>query len=205
MVIIPMVSGVPADASVNTWHFDMPATGPTDVDDVHVKLRAFYDGILGLYGSGVAQNGLKSKWYNLGDAKPRVPFAEKTWNWPTGPSGAWGANELAICLSFQGARVSGLNQARRRGRIYIGPVDNAHYDQGRIQSSAVTTLVAAATTFLTASKNSTTWKWVVHSVKNAEGVPGGGDFDADVTDGWVDNAVDIQRRRGLAPTTRTVF
>jgi hypothetical protein len=50
---------------------------------------------------------------------------------------------------------------------------------------------------LDASQAATAWKWAVYSTVNATGV--------EVTNGWVENAWDTQRRRGRIATVRTVF
>lgn len=102
-----------------------------------------------------------------------------------------------MVTSFQGARTSGSVQARRRGRIYIGPLKTTTSTNGRPNSTAITTLATASSALgidLNAVADTT---WCVWSPTSGTAVP--------ITDGWVDNAFDTQRRRGWDPTSRTTY
>jgi len=65
----------------------------------------------------------------------------------------------------------------------------------------------------TASSASAVWKWAVFSptiaggwfLPDTEGPPNLPAAYSPVQSGWVDNAWDTQRRRGLEATARTVF
>jgi hypothetical protein len=94
--------------------------------------------------------------------------------------------------------VSGQPQARKRGRIYLGPFDTTQLNaDGRILPACQTTIRNAAQALLTASDVALDWSWAVYSPTNASGVI--------VDNGWVDNEWDTQRRRGRAATTRSTF
>jgi hypothetical protein len=108
--------------------------------------------------------------------------------------------ELAICVSFRAALASGVNAARRRGRVYIGPLsDNAREGGGdpQVASAARIALAQDADDLLTASNASADWSWGVYSRTDGILRP--------VVAGWVDDAFDVQRRRGLEPTTRSTY
>lgn len=101
-----------------------------------------------------------------------------------------------MVLSFQADKVSGLPQARRRGRVYFGPLGGAAEASGRPGTTLLSAVVAFGAALLSES-NLADWTWVVYSTVNNGGAP--------VTNGWVDNSFDTQRRRGLEWTARTTF
>lgn len=196
MVVFESVTGLPEDRIVNTFHF---AAGGVN-DDIFAALTAFYNTGTGSpkdWMSGYAlrtANASQVRIYDLADAEPRPPDVRQ---WTLG--GAGGAplpREVACCLSYYATR----NIRRQRGRIYIGPLsttilENRTGDQG-IVAAARTGIGNAAAAL---ASGGPTARWVVHSPANGpeSGMP--------VTAGWVDDAVDIQRRRGLDPTNRTLW
>lgn len=197
MHILNIDSAIPEDRPVNVWHFQT-AVDEEPYADLANTLQAFYNTLAGGMPGYVATNGHMIKMYDLADTKPRAPVYETTYNF-TGspPTGEGMASEICICVSFQGVRVSGQDQKRRRGRVYIGPFNESQNDDGRPASGFVTGVRDAAEDILEASNLATDWKWVVHSIVNNNNVV--------VDNGWVDNAWDIQRRRGVEATSRSVF
>lgn len=197
MVILAAASGIAEDASVNTLHFSC-VTPATDAAAIAASLETIWDSNRGLFPATVAQNGHRIKIYNLADAEPRAPLVDTTFNLDSAPSGAPLPTEVALCLSFQAGRISGQSQARRRGRIYWGPIKASYNDSnGRPDATAVATVLNVGDELLAASTAATDWSWGVFSRVDDDLVS--------VQNGWVDNAWDIQRRRGLAPTTRSTF
>lgn len=89
--------------------------------------------------------------------------------------------------------------ARRRGRIYIGPlnsessVEDGTSHEASLSSDFQDALLGSASTLLAA--NDATWVWTIQSVAD--------DDFYQVTGGYVDNAFDTQRRRGGDATLRT--
>ena len=196
-VTLASSAGVLIDRPVNVWHFTsdkVPATNSA----IFSALSTFYNGLSTRLSAGIAQNGHEVKMYDLGDPQPRAPFYTNTFNFTSAPTAAPLPAETALCLSFQGIRVSGQSQARRRGRIYIGPIGANQIDaNGRPVSALITALVSAGNTLLTASLAAAEWNWCVYSTTDAAMVQ--------VTNGWVDNAWDTQRRRGVSASTRSTF
>lgn len=196
-VSLQMVSGIAADKSVNVFHFisdKVPATNAA----ILTALQAFYNQIGTKFGGSVAQNGHTVQMYDLADPQPRAPFYSTTFGLTSAPTGNSLPQEVALCLSFQGNRVSGESQARRRGRVYIGPFSSSQVDSsGRPVSALVSSLVTAGAGLLAAANAAPEWQWGIWSTVDNEMVT--------VTNGWVDNAFDTQRRRGLDPTTRTTW
>lgn len=95
--------------------------------------------------------------------------------------------ELALCLSF----FATTNQPHRRGRIYLAPYGRSPIG---LRPAAGTMGEALAMADAFAGLGGIDVDWVVHSTTL--------DSSAGVTDAWVDDEWDIQRRRGLRPTTR---
>ncbi len=189
-------NGNPADVVTNNW--SCQATSVTDAEDFKTAVVAFYNSIVTFYPSLINQNGHGWKLYDRSDPQPRYPVAEGTWNFSTGISGNPAPAEVCVCLSFQGDRVSGVPQARHRGRCYIGPIDASLVDSsGQFSSANRTTLANAGAALLAASNSAANWEWAVWSTVNQDIVP--------VTSGWVDNEFDTQRRRGRVSTARTTF
>lgn len=205
--VIERVNHVPADAIVNTWHFDSDQTFDEDADDTLDRLKQFYTDIFGgsIIGS-LASGKVDYKVYDMADPTPRVPRITST---QTGLNVAGSSlpGECSVVLSFQAAKVAGVAQARRRGRIFLGPISaNAvELTNGDMQVKAAhRDVIAAAAADLAHGPDAGDARLAVYSPT----IDAGGTLDdafSDVVDGWVDNAVDIQRRRGAKATTRTTW
>jgi hypothetical protein len=200
-VAIPRVSGgASEDTIVNTWGFDMDKDEGTG-NAVLSALLSFYTGLAAYLSPMQAWNsGGKAKFYDMTDAEPRVPWKESVFTF----TGAFGATtlptECCIAMSFQGDPISGVEQRRRRGRIYLGPLfSGAVSTTNGLLTPAVTSLVVTQMTALeAASTAAASWTWgVISNTPSLNFVR--------ATSGWVDNAVDIQRRRGYDATLRTVW
>jgi hypothetical protein len=197
-IAFPSVGADTEDTVVNSWYFDVDDATIAGVVNAQAAVDTFYTSIKSYL--SVKQDWLNgyAKWYNMADPERRVPFAEGVFIVSGSPSAGCLPPELAICLSYQGVKMSGSSQARRRGRIYLGPLGNNAISttSGEVASGAVTAVVAAAQTLLTASGLGD-WTWVLYSRTSGSSVL--------IDNGWVDNAPDIQRRRGIDPSARTTF
>lgn len=206
------VSGLPEDDVVNTFHFNTPDAAQLQ-NDANEAANAvdhfFWDGaapVLQLISSAYAFAGDVAhrtiKVYNLDDPVPRVPLLDT--NLDVNFLSAQGDNapsEAAICLSFQADKLSGVPQARRRGRVFIGPIRRNAITAGngvspRPAAAAINSIKTAAAVMLASSNASARVHWAVHSSYGTTAL---------VTNGWVDDALDTQRRRGVKPTARTLF
>lgn len=195
-VTLATTSGIAADKVENTYAFSGSNAG-TDVVAIDGLLSDLYDDLAGTYSQIVSGTGHEISIVNLDDPQPRYPIYIAIYAFPSTPTGASTARELAICSSFQADRQSGIPQARRRGRVYIGPIDSALLDStGMLTPTAVNNVVAAFDTFWTAAASSAV-VWSVYSRVDQ-------DLYA-ISNGWVDNAPDVQRRRGTAATLRTTW
>lgn len=209
-VTLPYFTAIPEDVVVNTWHFDSVASDPGE--GPYSALRDLLEDFYRTAYSDV--NGLKfAPWlrpalnivqiYRLSDPSPRAPRWEGSM--PIGDlTSAGTANappETAICLSYQADVVAGTPQARRRGRIFLGGFAEPMFagtttSFPSIGSGARTQISDAAEALLLAALPAG-WTWVVHSRTIAG--------DSPVTNGWVDDEPDTQRRRGRAPLSRTTW
>lgn len=208
---MPSASALPEDDIVNVFHFNS-AVGNTpaaqsDLDAITVALAAFYNTAtaggnkISTYFSqrniGVAH----CKMYDLGDPEPRVPIDVQDFSISEAGSGDQAPAELALCLSFAAVPTSGAVQARRRGRIYLGPFQTTALSVAERPVALLITTVQQAADRL---KDDANTYWAVYSRTNLPN-PAYTDTAPLVENGWVDNAWDTQRRRGLAPTVRTTF
>jgi hypothetical protein len=201
-VVTPALSGETKDACTNVWHAEtsgapssaVAAEFATEVVKVYKDMQSHLSPLM-------AWSLMFYKAYDLAQPKPRTPIGTGTMGW-SGTSGVAALpTECAVCLSFYANPTSGVSQRRRRGRIYIGPlsVQSLNEPDGRLEVLTHQTLRTAGANLRIASDASSTWSWAVVSM--ATGTP----VAYVVNSGWVDNAYDTQRRRGLRSTTRSTF
>jgi hypothetical protein len=209
---IPRDNNIPADDAINVWHFLTvgAATPAAAANDAVTQLGVFY-AALDVYFSTMVGTPMRFKVYNLADAEPRIPFLETTLTLTTGTGVAFPA-EVAICLSYRAELISGANPARRRGRIYFGPLDADTATSGTgdmLVSSTVLNAFANAASDIIVAGATDDARWVVFSPTLAGPPPWDSPTleaaSADVTAGYIDNAFDTIRSRGAAATSRTVF
>lgn len=220
-------SGLARDNAVNTFHFN----GPTDeatLGALKLALDRFYvspntggsTAAVGEYISNV-MTGLRFKLYDVTAEPSGPPILDQ-------PSGAGlpavrlnSANlpsEVALCGSFEGLPAAGLVQKRRRGRIYLGPLNIAASTTSGTgvtrPSTGVRTTLQLALQRLALEVDSVA-EMVVYSRPYAgreAGIgPNGKPFKAlparpgttvNIEQVWVDDAFDTQRRRGERATGR---
>jgi hypothetical protein len=198
-VRINMMSGITADAATNTFHFRWDGAGdPVENDFLtgpYGMLDAFYTAVGTLLSTEVDASNIDLKIYEGWTAPPRTPVYINTMT-PINRGGTYSPAELSMVLSFQGAPSAGVPQARRRNRVYIGPLGFVATGNA-IPANKCQQLVDAGDAMLVNSAALANWTWVAASPTYGTAVP--------VTNGWVDNAWDIQRRRGWDATERYTF
>lgn len=203
---------LPEDRVVNVFHFHDPTLLPPDpaITTCLANVLDFYNTPtaggtpLGSWLSPWVQRPAKLIGYNMLEAKPRIPH-ELEFTLPAAV-GAGMPEEIAVCLSITGAPPI---TARRRGRIYFGPITDAGtaVDMGTVsapsrpsQGSNADLLQSLVNAGKRLMDNSTAegMPWAIRSTVPAENY-------VIVTGGYVDNAFDTQRRRGPDPTGRLHF
>jgi len=202
MAVFQAFTNLPEDRFVNTFHFSDPFNSEIEVMSA---VHDFYEGDrpstkpLADHLSPTILRPYEIKVYNLADPEPRVPeiFAQTLPDRPL-QSSTGVPEEVAICVSYHGAPP---RTARRRGRIYFGPLGSTGEEVFPASSAAftrvpdplITDLIDAAEQLIAAGVG-----WCVRSTVPAENfVP--------ITGGWVDNRFDTQRRRGPEVSLRTTF
>jgi hypothetical protein len=205
-------SGVPADDVVNTWHFVVDSLATTaSAQAMAERVRDFFivnptgeaNNVFSQLGNQLASTGHQCVVYYLSDPSPRVPRYSLTFAGTPGTSAK--PAEVAICVSYQGARTPGLPQSRNRGRVYIGPISatiNTTGGDDRPHANTMQRFAKAATDL--AAKTNATGGWVIYS-PTLDALNPTGYAPQPVTDGWIDDAFDIQRRRGAKATTRLLW
>lgn len=205
-------SDEPRDNAVNTWHFTSDEVGPDDNTDfvgiVDHLFNNFYTP-LDEYLSSNIQGIVDFKGYKLLDPPERVPFDATRGTLTPGTSSY--PNELAVVLSYRAAYESGIRKARRRGRIYFGPLASSvgQDEDGdvRLTDAARAAMggVVDALSGPQAITGGSTIEWCVYSPTTyEEEAPVGVENSVvgltlsffPVIGGKVDDAFDIQRRRG---------
>lgn len=195
-------TGMPEDVFVNSFAFR--STGASTHSAEHAKIVAALDefyttaptaGIpLDTYlGGQVPRTSFDVVTYDTTDPVPRQPLVSSVTYASNAPSTSLPA-EVALCLSFHGP----LNVPSERGRIYFGPLNGTVAGtltggDVRPSSAVITALTQCATRM--AARTDITWG-LISQLK--------GTFTT-AMEGWVDNAFDTQRRRGVEATTRTTW
>ena len=204
-------SALPADVITNTWHwYSGTSTTATSTEAVALgsALSTFYNAISTRLSQVFTGVGVVD-FFDLDDPEPRVPFA--TYNMTTFTPNTTGLpSEVALCLSMEAVPVSGVNQARRRGRVFIGPLavaTSASSGPGgdiRPTGACITNLLSAAAAMTPITVGADTWHLAVFSPQTFQEIGGdAGDSTNPVYRVWVDDAFDTQRRRGAPVTART--
>lgn len=198
-VVIPADNLLPADACVNVFHFLGTGSALATFAVAKPRLVSFYDAWSSYRSPLYDWVNVRLKAYDMDQPSPRPPIADELAGTTAAAAGTGLPAEVCMCMSFQGDRLAGANQARRRGRVYLGPL-SASSNNGataRPDTTFTTTLTTAARTFLLASDGVCSW-----CVRSEAAPPA--DYVA-VTNGWFDNAFDTQRRRGFDPSSRQIF
>lgn len=171
----------PRDRVVITPHFDDKGalTNPDSLcEDLADKMRLFTGG----------GREISVKAYEVTDIRSGPPKGEAIRDvglFPASPM----PRELCICLSY----YAGTNTARKRGRLYIPALMVGTTATARptiTQRNLVATLVPYFSGLGGADVD-----WVVYSRRDS--------IARKVSNYWIDDEWDIQRSRGMRPTTRT--
>nr|CRY97273.1 hypothetical protein [uncultured prokaryote] len=190
-------TGVPADKCVNTMWFDDGEIGVPMLELIADDLVAFFDTIQDIYSVYTPKAGHTFDFYKQSDPEPRAPAYSAPWEFTVAPTGTVLPLEVACVMSYQGDPISGVNQQTRRNRIYLGPLSNIVVaSSGRFDAS-IPPLIAGAGADLIDASLASGYDWVAFSTKLNTGTL--------VTNGWVDNEPDTQRRRGRDATLRSTF
>lgn len=219
-VVLTHFDGIPADSVVNTFTFATPSVGlvPAELDPIFASLVAFYN-VAPAGGNTIASRISAAisrtvshhiKMYDLtghldGTAHGSPVFDDVFLLGAHAGAAADLPEEMAICASFRanyGTDVEFAPGARPRssdrGRIFLGPLSSDVVTQdGATMRVRVKDLVRSdIRTNMQTLRDAAGHAWSVWSRKHAVTAP--------VTDVWVDDAFDVQRRRGEKAIVRTM-
>lgn len=210
-VSIPYFTNIPEDVVTNVLHFAHTGSvpGSSDFAMLGELMAAFY---ADLFPTSDTFNGMaawmrpaltRMKIYDLDDAIPRAPKYNAVVALPVRQETSTAlAPETSICLSLRATPISGIAPASQRGRIFLGGLGDECVTAGNTGAFSkpylgfVTNCVVAADNLLSNSADAG-WTWEILSRKLGVGFA--------VVGGFIDNALDTQRRRGNAPTSRTLW
>jgi hypothetical protein len=203
--------GLPEDVIVNTYHFEddsgFATEGGLSVNGpgLESRLVSFYDAIgQSVLGSSLAGTGI-IKMYDFSDPLPRVPRRTFPFTFALAAGSPY-PGEVAMVLSMRAELVPGVNPARRRGRVFLGPLSvgvGAPSPSGADMQIPIAKTDAVLTAARTMARGASgTFRLAVYSP--ATKAAGGTDDEAwnDVEVLSVDSAFDTQRRRGAAASFR---
>lgn len=224
-VTIPRDSNIAADVTTNVFHFSTINALPATLEKLATALVNFYkqpggggENALVAYLSAVTNPATsRVRMWNLDDPQPRVAIYDAVKD--LGIAGGTALpSEVALVGSFQGDPVSGEKQARKRGRVYVGPLSDLARDAagnlGRPSAVAITALNLSMQRLAAAGEADADWNWVVVSAGARDNTNKAIPYEdrpllpmqwSAVTNGWTDNAFDTQRRRGEIATAKTLW
>lgn len=202
MAVFQGGSALPEDRYVNTFHFLSPSSYVIDSPLVATAVDTFYStvhgsGAVGSFLSPYVSRDYEIRTYDMSTAAPRVPSIYEH-ALPAVNSGGPTANmpeEVAVCLSYH--TIPPVT-ARRRGRIYLGPLCDAAGDPANTSApTRVESQLRASVSLSAVALVNSGLGWAVYSPT--------GDTWGVIVAGWTDDAFDTQRRRGAAASTRTIW
>lgn len=205
-VILKTTDNIAANFCTNTYYFDVDEDTGAPGGDLESQTNTIALALKGLYESfstrlsGLQATGHRIKFVDIDGPKPQYPYQENMFDIDTTLAPNQLPSECCIVSSFEAEQVAGVNQASRRGRVYIGPLaDSAVDNAGRVTDAARSAIASGFNAFWDDQDGAgfSGWKWMVYSPTL--------DALAQVKMGHVDNAIDIQRRRGVAATFRSVW
>ena len=205
---IPTDAAVGADTVTNVFHFrKVSGTEAAAVDQMFDVIQTFYSDLAtAVLSAQLDHNLLRLKAYDLEDPEPRTPVLDEFRAFTAPTVGSSLPHENAIVLSIRAAFASGVNPARRRGRLYIGPLQRVVIEDSgsrvQVTSAARSAVATAADNMMTTLQGVALSRWAVFS-PTTFATSGIGPALNDVIEGFVDNEMDIQRRRGQAASART--
>lgn len=190
-------TNIPEDVTTNTFHYIGVESDP-QLSAVANVITAFYISVNN-YLSPSLSGAIEVVQYAMSDPEPREPISVYTDDIGTvGENGI--PQEVALCISYKASPVSGSPPARRRGRIYLGPlstqalggeldVETGSQPNAIFLNDAVDAFVA-----MVDGIGEEDGAFVVYSPTSADSFG--------VVEVWADNEWDTQRRRGRRATSR---
>lgn len=185
-VVLHNDTGLPRDDFVNVLYYEVNA--PDTIEGTCDEIANVYD--IPTFWNAQLSGHMTIKVYPLAGGQPELV---KEYTAKLDPGSGNGPSEVAICLSYAAVDDPQTSTGRRRGRIYVGPLHTANADR---PGTSVRDLVLNMGQGLASVGTAGNTTWMLYSQTDASAHK--------IESIWVDDAWDIQRRRGKAPSTRVV-
>lgn len=198
-VELASVTNIAKDSILNTFAV-RSMSGGAAFADVTARVQVFYTALATIFGPTLngTTNAHKVRMYHLVEPEPRPPVYVGSFS--RGGSGSPLPAEVSLCTSYSAESPAGTRPARRRGRLYIGPLNtltSVNINGYARPELSVRTTVMNATKALVEGLASDDWEFCVWSRADDSLFP--------VVRGWVNNEFDTQRRRGPEATERNTW
>jgi hypothetical protein len=150
--------------------------------------------------------------FNMLDPEPRVPIEVITMDTVSLSAAQALPEEVSLVVSFQGVPISGQSMRQRRGRMYLPTMVVTELDDNtstiwkdNAVSNAVDMMTAIKSDLEAASCHLVVFSRVAAAAAGGTLLNQARAGATIVTNGWVDNEPDTQRRRGRPGGTKTVW
>lgn len=197
--VLQNANGLAEDRYLSSFVFTGPGSSSATAALAEPLVRAFIQETAVWLGPQCsrAANASKTIWYDLGEPPVRTPH-EATFSLAAAGGGTGSGQplpaEVACVLSLRSTE----NDARARGRLYIGPLHQACADTGTANDSrpilGFRTALKGAAERLADNAVLAGISWQILSRSDGD--------TKEVVGGFIDDAWDTQRRRGVTPTSR---
>jgi hypothetical protein len=205
----PTLSGLARDEQQNVMHFQTNGSLEDGIETVWDAWYTFMGYLDQWMSDDIFDVVTRATFFDMEDPEPRIPYELRSG--AITPAALTSLPlECSMVVSFSGDPASGVNQARRRGRIYLPtpPTTVIQSANGGVAwSTAYRQGVRTAfDTFCETIVADTVPAWL--SVYSPTTHAGGASLAASfttVTRGWVDSEPDTQRRRSWHAGTKELF
>lgn len=210
LFVVPPITALNRDGWTNTMHWEGGSglTTSAAATEIAVRLATFYTSIYDIVQA-------KAGWYSWGSAYVEVVDIDvpKPWIPEVRPAPVTGAAagasgvpaDVACVMSYRTAPRTGVPRQRTYNRIYLGGLGPAWMTSGTSSPATITeamrTRVSNAFKALMAANDMPAPLGL--DLVQRTFVPTAESFE--IVQAWVDSEPDTQRRRGWAPTGRTVI
>lgn len=198
-VILRTADNIPANFVTNTFYWESLADIQVTIPLYTAAVKVMYDDLNPYFSTALSRTGHEVRTYLEDQPSPNYPVDTTVWDLASNLAGTPLPSEVSVTSSFEADKVNGLSQASRRGRVYFGPLNTAAMTNGRVNAATQTDFAQATVDYILnvmAIDSGQTYP-VVWSRKLQSA--------ARITTGWVDDAFDTQRRRGIEPSSRVTW
>nr|CRY96681.1 hypothetical protein [uncultured prokaryote] len=195
---------IPANYSTNTLHL-LVQDSVTQEDDpegigfIIEDITQLYLDLEGVLGS-LSRDGHEIALYDERNPLDSPPIRIETFDFVSFFPPDRLPSEVSIVSSFRAQRQPGVSPRSTRNRVYIGPLRSAALDEttGRVADASRQLIAQAFFDFLQAvADRLDVYNWVIRSPTLGLSWP--------IFEGFVDNAFDTQRRRGVESSARSTW